>query len=130
MQRRLKDLDFVDDIALLSQICHDMQQKTDDTADNAKLIRMEINVPKTKNIWMNCTSSEPIRLHGADIMTLTSSRNFRNGSCDDEVMTRLSKASQGFGMQHRTWRSERIGLKTKLRLFRSNVMSTLLYGSK
>ena len=52
-----------------------MQQKTEDTTDNARLIGMETNMPKTKYIWMNCTSSAPIRLHGADIKTLTSSRN-------------------------------------------------------
>ena len=35
---KLDDLDFADDIALLSQRCLDMQQKSDDTADCAKLI--------------------------------------------------------------------------------------------
>ena len=45
--KRLEDLDFADDISLLSQRCHDIQQKTDDTADNAKLIGMQTNLPKT-----------------------------------------------------------------------------------
>ena len=44
-----------------------MQQKVDDAADNSKSIGMETNVSKTKHIQMNCTSSEPIQLHGADI---------------------------------------------------------------
>ena len=54
--KRQEDLDFADDIALLSQRCLDMQQKNEDTADCAKLIGMETNVPKTKHLMMNCTS--------------------------------------------------------------------------
>ena len=66
-KKRLKDLYFADNIALLPQRFLDMQKKTDDTADNAKLIGMETNVPKTKHVRMICTSFEPIRLHGAGI---------------------------------------------------------------
>ena len=53
-----------------------------------------------------------------------------SGSGDAEVRARLSKASQAFGMLKNTWKSGRIGLKTKLCLFESNVVSTLLYGSE
>ena len=133
--KRLEDLDFADDIALLSQRCLDMQQKTEDTADCAKQIGMETNVPKTKHLRMNATSSERIQLHGADIeeveeFSYLGSKMTTSGSCDAEVKARLSKASQAFGMLKSTWKSGRISLKTKLRLFESNVVSTLLYGSE
>ena len=111
--KRLEDLDFADDIALLSQRGLDMQKKTEDTADYAKLIGMETNVPKTKHLRMNCTSSEHIQLHGADIeevdeFSYLGSKMTTNGSCDEEVKARLSKASQAFGMLKSTWKSGKL----------------------
>ena len=90
MAKRLKDLDFADNIALIYQRCHDMQQKTDDTADNAK------PMSKTKHMRINCTSSEPVRLHGADIEEVDEflgSKMISNPSCDEEVKAIISKAS-------------------------------------
>ena len=92
-----------------------MQQKTEDTADCAKQIGMETNVPKTKHLRMNTTSSEHIQLHGADIeeveeFSYLGSKMTTSGSCDAEVKARLSKASQAFGMLKSTWKSGRISL--------------------
>ena len=48
--KRLEDLDFADDIALLAQRQIDMQGKTDDAGTHAGQIGLEANVPKTKHM--------------------------------------------------------------------------------
>ena len=40
------------------------------------------------------------------------------------------KASQAFASLRSTWRSNNISQKTKIRFFKSNVLSTLLYGAE
>ena len=87
---------------------------------------------------MNCTSSRHIPLHGADVEEVDKfpylgSKMTSNGSCDEVVKERQSKASQALGLLKNIWRSGRIDLKTKLRLFRINVLIvlfTLFYGSE
>ncbi|KAL9978202.1 hypothetical protein ACROYT_G015696 [Oculina patagonica] len=52
------------------------------------------------------------------------------GGADADVKTRIGKARQAFIALKPVWRSKRISLKTKLRLFNSNVKTVLLYGSE
>ena len=49
-------------------------------------------------------------------------------SCDAEIKSRLSIASQAFGMLKKIWRSGKLSLQTKLHLFKSNVLTSLLHG--
>ena len=133
--KRLEDLDFADDIALLAQRQTDMQGKTDDAAASAGQIGLEANVPKTKHMRMNSRSQEAIRLYGTaieevDEFPYLGSKMTSDGSCDAEIKSRLSKASQAFGMLKSIWRAGKLSLQTKLRLFKSNVLTTLLYGAE
>ena len=52
------------------------------------------------------------------------------GDADADVKTRIGKARQAFTSLKPLLRSKRISLKTKLRLFNSNVKTVLLYGSE
>ena len=45
-----------------------------------------------------------------------------------EFEAKLSKAKQAFASLKNIWESKKIRLKTKLRFFSSNVLTTLLYG--
>jgi hypothetical protein len=45
------------------------------------------------------------------------------------IRARLAKASQAFNWLRSSWKARNICLKTKLRIFKSNVVRTLLYGS-
>ena len=52
-------------------------------------------------------------------------------SLDKEVSSRISKASRSFNSLCRIlWYQKRIKTKTKMRLFKTVVLSTLLYGSE
>ena len=51
------------------------------------------------------------------------------GRLDEKLRTRIGRASATFGQLFRIWRSK-ISLKTKLRIYNADVISTLLYGSE
>ena len=44
--------------------------------------------------------------------------------------TRISKANQAFAMLRPIWRSTGLSIHTKIRIFKSNILSVLLYGSE
>ena len=135
LTEKLEDLDFADDIVLLAHRYIDMQEKTNDMTNKARQIGLELNRSKTKHMRMNAKSTEAIHLHGNAVeevnnFTYLGSKLTINGSCDEEIQARISKASQAFGMLKNTWKARTISLKTKLRLFKSNVQTTLLYGAE
>ena len=51
-----------------------------------------------------------------------------NGSIDTEVSTRLAFAANAFNKQGKIWKS--LQLRTKLKLYKSNVRSVLLYAAE
>ena len=53
-----------------------------------------------------------------------------SGDTEKEIRTRISKASQAFATLRSTWRSMNVSTKTKIRLFKSNFLSTLPYGAE
>jgi hypothetical protein len=46
----------------------------------------------------------------------------------EDVRNKISKANGAFNQQQKVWKSSAISLRTKLRIFNSNVKSILLYG--
>lgn len=60
---------------------------------------------------------------------LESAVNHHGGPRKD-VKSRLAKAYTSFGMHKKVWKSKYITIKTKLRIFNSNVKTILPYGSE
>nr|VZI26644.1 unnamed protein product [Spirometra erinaceieuropaei] len=55
----------------------------------------------------------------------------RNTKIDDEVANRISKASQAFGsLQSAVWNRHGLQLSTKLKMYKSVILPTLLYGAE
>ena len=63
----LEDLDFADDICLLSSSHKDMQRKTEDLNKNGQKIGLKIHPVKTKVMKMNTKLKEPVRISGENI---------------------------------------------------------------
>ena len=59
MSEMLEDLDFADDIALLSHRHRDMQEKTNQLVTSAAKIGLKINVAKTKIMKINTRTHYP-----------------------------------------------------------------------
>ena len=131
----LEDLDFADDIVLLSHTHKDMQSKTHTVQANAQKLGLVINAEKTKSMRINTKSNESIRLGHVDIedvesFTYLGSRITKDGNSQNEIATRLSRARQTFGRLGHIWNSRKISQNTKVRLYKSLVLPVLLYGAE
>ena len=131
----LEDLDFADDVILLASRYLDIQDKTGVMGIKAKSIGLDANIPKTKVMRMNAKVSKPVQLFGEDIEDVEEfiylgSTMAADGSSDADVKARLAKARQAFRTLRNFWKNANISQQTKLRIFKTNVLSTLLYGSE
>ena len=131
----LEDLDFADDIVLLASRYVDIQDKTDAMAEKAKGIGLDVNIEKTKVLRMHTRVTQPVQLYGEDIEDVEEfiylgSVMSSDGSSDAEVQARLAKARNAFRTLRNFWRNGNISKKTKLRIFKTNVLSSLLYGAE
>ncbi|RUS69983.1 hypothetical protein EGW08_022255 [Elysia chlorotica] len=62
--------------------------------------------------------------------TYLGSKVRHDGGAGTDIQSRLSKARNSFRVLNNVWRSSQYKVKTKLRLYQSCVLSTLLYGSE
>ena len=84
---------------------------------------------------MNAKTTQPVQLYGKNLedveeFTYLGSIMSSDGTSDAEVRARLTKARIAFRTLKNFWKSGNISQKTKLRIFKSNVLSTLFYGSE
>ena len=126
----LEDLDFADDVVLLSHCFSGIQSKSEDLARNAGKIGLNVNSTKTKSLRINCSTTEPITLNGMAIEDVAEFTYLGTKVTVDgvKVKARISKARGAFASLNSIWKSSNISLKTKVRIFRSNVLSTALWG--
>ena len=52
------------------------------------------------------------------------------GGTDEDITSRINKARHVFAMLKPVWNSSQITIRTKLRIFNSNIKSVLLYGAE
>ncbi|XP_065371415.1 uncharacterized protein LOC135963479 [Calliphora vicina] len=67
ISRQLEDLDYADDICLLSHKISNMQAKMDDLERLARNVGLEINIKKTKAMRINNVSTDYIMLQGQPV---------------------------------------------------------------
>ena len=84
---------------------------------------------------MHTRVAQPVQLYGVDIedveeFVYLGSLMSSDGSSDAEVKARLTKARIAFRTLRNFWRNGNIGQNTKLRIFKTNILSTLLYGAE
>ena len=54
----------------------------------------------------------------------------KDGDTEAEIKTRINKARGAFAALKNTWKTKTISKKTKIRIFKSNVLSVLLYAGE
>jgi len=95
----LEDLDFADDIALMSSTKNHLQSKTNKTGNQLGKSRDEANANATKD-----------------------------GGSTSDVRKRIAMANGSFRRLDSIWKATNIGRKTKVSILKSLVLSYLLYG--
>ena len=114
-----------------------MQKGVDQVSDSCDNYDLIIGIKKAKVVYhpaLGKPYKEPTitvksqRLQIVDKFTYLGSRLSRVVHIDDEVSARISKASAAFGLLRRSiWDQSGIRLDTKLKVYRSVVLPTLLY---
>jgi hypothetical protein len=124
----LDDLDFADDLALLSHNHRQMQDKTTILETTSASTRLKLNKKKTELMKINTTANVPVAVSGEPIKEVETFIYLQWVVCltdteaDQDVSARIGKARTAFVML------KNISTKTKLRIFNSNVKSIQLYG--
>jgi len=132
---RLEDLEFADDLALVSHRLQDMQGKVRALEETGQRVGLRISQEKTKILRVNNQQQEPLKIGEREIeevdeFTYLGSKISGSGGTEEDIKARIRKAQHSFMMLRPVWRSTALSRKTKLRLFSSNVESVLLYGSE
>ena len=135
LHQQLDDLDFADDIALLSHNQKQMQEKSKTVYEVAATTGLRVSIKKTKVMKVNAKSTSHICMNGnileeVDTFRYLGSIVDKNGGTDEDVKARIGKARTAFVMLGKIWKASNISIKTKLKLFNSNVKSVLLYGAE
>ncbi|XP_073820604.1 uncharacterized protein [Musca autumnalis] len=130
---RLTDLDYADDICLLSHQNSNMQHQINQVQEYAQRAGLHINVSKTKCMRINAGNATPLTLDNTPLEEVeefiyVGSMLTSTGGSEVDINSRMRKAKQDFGALNNIWRSSQIRRSTKIRLFNSNVKSVLLYG--
>ena len=133
--KQLEDLDFADDVTLLSHRKKDAQEKLSRMAEEAKKTGLNINIGKTEVMRINNRQQDPIQLQQDNIKEVDKfvylgSVVSKNGGTDEDIKSRINKARHAFTTLKPIWRSTALSISNKFRIFNTNVKSVLLYGSE
>ena len=110
LKEHLNDLDYADDIGLLSTNMTQMQRKTNMVAEASLKVGLRINVSKTKILRINATTNAPIKLEGSDLEDVSmfeylGSKIDEHGGTDMNVQARINKARSAFACLNKIWQN-------------------------
>ena len=130
----LEDLEFTDDLALVSHTHQHMQEKTTCLSMLAQQVGLKISKKKTAVMMLNVPNRSPVNMNGEDLptkeFTYLGSSVGHDGGAGSDIRNRLNKVRNPFRMLNNLWKSSQYSTKTKLRLHWSCVLSTQMYGSE
>jgi hypothetical protein len=130
---RLNDLDFADDIALLSSSCTLAEQQVKCTSDNANEVGLEIHIDKTRVMILNGQQQQQtITLNGQPIGIEDDFKYLGSHmqSSRKDFTTRRGQAWGAFRKLKTIWASATTPLSLKLRIFTAACLAVLCYGSE
>ena len=134
-QNQLDDLDFADDLALLSHTHEQMQMKTANVAAASASIGLHIHKGKSKILKYNTENTNPITLDGETLEEVETFKYLgsivdKQGGSDANVKARIGKARAAFLQLKNIWDSKQLSTNFKVRIFNTNVKTVLLYGAE
>ena len=130
-----EDLDFVNNLALLSHTHQHIQEKTCCLSRFSQQVGLQISKRKTEVMTLNVNAPAPILL---DDQALPSTETFtylgsvvrQDRGTTEDIHSRLHKARNAFRSLNAVCRSSQYSIKTKLKLYQSCVLLTLPNGSE
>ena len=116
---KLDDLDFADDLALLSSTRRQLQLKNERLSNASKGTGLKINITKTKVMRFNAASEEEVIVNGEELEDVDSfvylgAKVSTAGGADDDINSRLCKARAVFGKLSGVCKSRILSKSTRL----------------
>ena len=132
---RLEDCDFADDIALLSHTQKSIQEKTDRVDRAARSVGLKIHPSKSKMMKLKNRSTTKTIVRNVELEEVQDFKYLgsyisTDSNIEKEISTRIGLVAQAFNRLQSIWKSTALQTKTKLKIYRSNVRSVLLYASE
>jgi len=98
-------------------------------------VGLKINTRKTREMRIQVREGNPLHIGSEDIQrvdnfTYLGSMVSVTGGTEEDIIAPIRKAQQAFACLRAVWKATSLSLKTKIRIFNSNVKSVLLYGSE
>jgi len=132
--RPLCNLRFADDIDLMGGSKQELQNLTDRLSDRVSAYGMEVSTKKSK-IMVNSASNDSteIKMNGEILEEVSQFKYLgsilaKDGTSNNEVKARIATATSALARLERIIRSNIISFCTKYHLYKSLVISILLYG--
>ena len=132
----IRELLFADDAALASHSEAGLQRLVDKLSHACKEFGLTISLKKT-NILAQDALTPPVitidntELEVVDSFTYLGSTVSNKASLDVEISSRIAKAAGVMAkLNKRVWNNDLLSVRTKLQVYQSCVLSTLLYGSE
>ena len=128
----LADLDFADDIAAFSDSAQGLQHLGESVSNAAEGLGLVISAKKTKNMLTgeHHSSTDVVinnnKIENVENVTYLGTSMNNQGNMDHELNCRVGKASAAFNQLTKIWKNKKFSIKSKLRFYNSNVLSTLL----
>ena len=139
-ERLIQDLLFADDAALLAHTERALQRVTSCFTDASRLFGLGVNLKKTEVPYQSAPHEEYRSPHiSIGDTELISTQQFTYLGCtilsdvkiDKEIDNRLAKSNCSFGrLYKRVWNNKSLKYKSKIRVYRAVVLTTLLYSSE
>ena len=116
---KLEDLDFADDIALLSSTKQHIQTKTDKLAHDAERVGLKVNVDKSKLLQINSRNNDTVEVNGQEIedvdrFVYLGATVAKEGGGTQDIHNRVVKAREVFLRLKKIWSSNSISRRTKV----------------
>ncbi|VDP75281.1 unnamed protein product [Schistosoma mattheei] len=129
---QLDDLEFADDLAILSYTQKQMQEKTTSVAAASAAVGLNINKGKSKILQYNTAHNNRITLDGealedVKVFTYLGSIIDEHGGSDADVKVRIGKARAAYLRLQNIWNSKQLSTNNKVTIFNTNVKTVLLY---
>ena len=133
MMDTLEDLDYADDIVLITESWRHAQQKLERLNSNGLRTGLKINKKKTESLRINAANNSAFKVGDEDIkdvesFTYLGATVTTTGGAAEDINKRIGKARQAYYRLRKIWSSSILRRKTKMRIFQANVVSVLVYG--
>ena len=131
LNTKLEDLDFADDIALLSSTRQHIQTKTDKLAHEAERVGLTVNVDKCNLLRINSRNNDMVEVNGkgiedVDRFVYLGATVSKEGGGTEDIHNRVLKARWVFMRLKKIWRSHSLSRRTKVRLYKILVKPVLM----